>query len=546
MNDEYRPISLRDFYHLGSVDAWKDYELKEAFVHTPQYEELMQRDRCFVAGRRGAGKSAHAMMLADKWDIHVICSDPDSQFERYQDIVDSLVERQRGGSTVNIQRCMQSLWAHTLRVLIFQTLVAHKSRLTQPDLAAPYEAYLSERQVEASTLGQTLLQAFRPASERAAASTSETFGLTLAAELGELEADRPARRLMDGLSAALGGRRMLVLVDSLEKYAVYRREMQEGLSGIARAIVGIKAGKATSGIDIRFFMPAEIFEYISPEMPGKMLGETVFLRWKFHHLLAVLTIRYLDMLRRNSLEPTEKLARLHTIVHECLEGEQAMRTLRESFWYENGYLPSHITNHYGRQEDSFAYLLRHTQRRPRELIFVLNKIIDQANSRKELPRLSQEAVRLGLHHPETLQFLVRDSLSPFFSPDLDMVDVARQIFHGHPRLFSGRDLLRWTKRLRDLGHLKDSDEEFVIQLLLRSGVIGLVEERRGSHYTVARFEYLMQDHLQLILEHKHQYCVHPSVGDFFAMETPKDTPVIYPMPESDGWLEGDLGIVDES
>src|SRR5262245_23254118 len=229
-------MTLKAFYHLGFVDAEKDpLELRESFIHTPQYEDLLQRDRCFVAGRRGSGKSAHAMMLADKWDIYVLCSDPESKFERYQDIVESLVERQRAGSMVNIQRCMQSLWSHTLRVLIFQTLVNHKTKLHRPELATAYEKYLSERAITSATLGQVLMAAFKPASDRAEQATG-TYGLMLAAELGELEADRTARALMDELQLVLAPHRMLVLVDSLEKYAIYRAEMQEALSGIARAI----------------------------------------------------------------------------------------------------------------------------------------------------------------------------------------------------------------------------------------------------------------------------------------------------------------------
>jgi|SoiMethySBSTD1v2_1073268.scaffolds.fasta_scaffold35230_3 hypothetical protein len=527
-------------HHVGFVDATREgHELRESFLYTPQYDDLRQRDRCFVAGRRGSGKSAHAMMLADKWPISTLCTDPESQFERYQDIVESLIDRQRHG-TVNIQRCMQSLWAHTLRVLIFQTLAANADKLQSPEMAAPFRRYLEEHAIESATLGQILLRAFNPASERASRS-SDQFGLMLAADLGELEADRDARSLLDRLPAILGSQRMLILVDSLERYAIFRTEMQEALGGIARAIVGIKANKAASAVDIRFFMPAEIFDYISPEMPGKVLGETVFLRWRFHHLLAMLTIRYLEMLRRTNLEPEAKVTSLHAQVHDALNSDSAMRDLRKEFWYANAYLPSHITNHLGSREDTFAYILRHTQRRPRELIFVLNQIIDESLHRHELPQISPEAVRIGVHAPGTLQFLVRDSLSPFAGPDRDMVELARIIFHEHQRLFSARELLRWAKRLRDLGKLENTNEEAIIQALLRSGVVGEVE-RHTEHYTIARFEYLMQDHLQLIVEHAQQYCVHPTLADFFRMETPKNTKAIYPLPEADEWLESDLGI----
>jgi len=49
---------------IGGLDAWGDDKsnIGHVFVPIAQYHELAERDRCFLAGRRGSGKSAIAIM----------------------------------------------------------------------------------------------------------------------------------------------------------------------------------------------------------------------------------------------------------------------------------------------------------------------------------------------------------------------------------------------------------------------------------------------------------------------------------------------------
>jgi hypothetical protein len=322
--------------------------------------------------------------------------------------------------------------------------------------------------------------------------------------------------------------------------------MKQGLRGIITAILGLLSDRNFTAAGLRFFIPAEIFDDVSIDMPAKVIGSTVFLRWRTGDLLTMLTKRFLEMLQRNELIDPAKSHSLTELVEAAasrtVHGGDG-RALREKFWYEHKFLPRRVLNNHGFEEDCFAYIFRHTQRRPRELIFVLNQIIESA--RNELPTISAASVREGIHQPVTLQLLLNDQLSPYQGYVNAIVDRARSAFYQHPRIFSGVQLRQFAKAFYELGPVPDIDVDRFVEFLLRSGVIGLVKNPEGysktkGRYCTGRFEYIMQGHLPLNPELL--YCVHPAMGDHFKMEVDAELGAIYPEPEGDTWLEESLGL----
>jgi hypothetical protein len=196
------------------------------------------------------------------------------------------------------------------------------------------------------------------------------------------------------------------------------------------------------------------------------------------------------------------------------------------------------------EEDTLAFLLRHTQRRPRQLIILFNSVIAEAIRRDELPCISRGSVVAGVHRPNTLSLLLEDTLSPFASQVDALVVRARAAFAQRSRVMTGRTLKQFAKAISDLPGLVCLSNDDALSFLLRAGVIGWVsnlpEAGKHTRYCIAQFEYLMRDRIPL--RNDGYYFVHPILGDSFEMLRSEEFGVVYPKPLDDSELEQDLGI----
>src|SRR5436305_1191724 len=77
-------------YQIGGLDAWSDdrENIARAFVPVVQYHELAERHRCFLCGRRGAGKSAIAIMSEAMrgWSWHKVIQGEHAEYGAYIDM----------------------------------------------------------------------------------------------------------------------------------------------------------------------------------------------------------------------------------------------------------------------------------------------------------------------------------------------------------------------------------------------------------------------------------------------------------------------------
>lgn len=548
-----KPIRAGDVgeYLLGDLDAWKDPALKGAFLPVRQYGALEHRNTCFLCGRRGSGKSAIAIMSRDfdSWDVVEVIEGERQQYGAYIDLTYSLRKRV---PDADVKRFSEILWRYALRLLIAKTMVenASKLELSDEDALTGVKELLEAKGYLNVELGTILHQVFDEAMRAIAPGDSD-----LVAAMSQLQSNSniPAlRTFLDKLPQLLPSKRILIILDTLESYRTHELEIRDAFKGILSAVNGAMAEDRLHQVGLRLFIPAEIFEDVSREIPAKADSNTMFLRWQSGDLFAMLARRYLNMLKRTSSIGDSEASALGKIVangyaasYDDQDVAQHGRRVRDEFWYGEGFLPEKLVNVRGEEEDCFAYILRHTQRRPRELIWILNQIIRKAitSDARTFPRLSAEAVVNGIHDHGTLITMLRDTLSPFDGYVDEIVDRARTVFYEKPRVMSGSELGNFAEALYDVGPVPDLMPEDFIRYLLRAGLIGLIPDFAGSKdgpYTVGLFEYLMQDHIAF--NKTLHYYVHPMLGDAFGMSRSIEFPPVYPLPEEDTWLEEHLGV----
>ena len=414
---------------LGETTATESRPRSFMFSNSPS---LLSAIGAFWPGAAGLASSAIAIMSeeAKNWDYCEVLEGEAAQYGAYLDLVDELVARQTAGLQVDIKRSCELLWRHVLRVAILQAIAA---KVTPPpdeqDSMNAIVMFLRANHYWQRSIGELLHQIFQEAI--AVLAPNATGAMDFYAALLRRGTSPGFTEAAAAVPRVLRNKSLLLVIDTMESYRIHSQSMRQGLRGIIVAILGLLSDRNFDRAGLRFFLPAEIFDDVSVDMPGKIIGSTVFLRWRTGDLLTMLTKRYLEMLRRTDLIAGRQSDDLTQLVDQAtdrtMHGGDG-RTLREQFWYVNEFLPKRVLNRFGFKEDCFAYIFRHTQRRPRELIYVFNQIIDRAQRAGELPTISEESVCSGLHDPTTLQLLLNEQLSPYQGYVSSIIDRARSVF----------------------------------------------------------------------------------------------------------------------
>jgi hypothetical protein len=533
-------------YSLGREDAWGDDLLPEVFLPIEQFSEIYTGGKTFLWGRRGSGKSAIARILERQpsWKYAEAVQGERQVYGAYMNAVRSLKVAQDKGVDVDIKEAVRRLWDWILPVKAMQTIVQKTQERSEPidNEVREMHRYLSTLpglHVN-SRIGDLLSVTFQHA--RKLLLTGEMYEYLL-----NLTGSKEFFSALKALESKSKSNRVLIVLDTLESYKVFAPYMIEGFQGVVDAIVAFVNDPAMKNVTIKFFMPAEIFDMATIDLPGKTGGSsTAFMRWRVPDLISMVSKRFLNVLERTKQK--HKLS--DKLIHELSEAvelaykKQDGRRLRDVFWYNTKFLPQEITNNMGRREDCFAYMYRHTFRRPRDLITgQMQRIVHLSVKARDFPYISEESVRQGLHDTSVLRQIVGDAVSPFEgNVPVQLLNLARSAFAKSQWIMTGRDLSRFAKALYNLYPRKfqDIDPEHVIHLLLRCGVIGRVVERRppGNKrevYCKGMFEYMMRDVLTYSFEL--DYCFHPAFGDLLGLVPPKDHGAIYTYPEEDLWLE---------
>jgi hypothetical protein len=532
---------------LGGPDAWEEIEgdnLAVNFLPVRQFHEISDGQKSFLSGRRGSGKSAIGRMLARESDRAYSrpIEGEKGEYGEYMNIVNQLTQDRDAGHPVNIKESIRRLWAWALPVVAMQTIVTlvRDSGQSDDEEVRPMREYLGSlpHGLNAdSSIGHLLSHTFRHAREHLAEGGFQTALLDLVNSRGHVEAVRSLQK-----KTGRDRRESVLLVfDTLESYRMFQPYMIEGLQGVLEAITAFLADPQMSGVSIKFFIPSEIYDRVIAGFPGKVQSRTVFLRWRTADLMTMLARRFLAVLQRIEGVPELELERLKRLVDVAYKGNDG-RHLRTEFWYDTGFLPRKIKNRLGKEEDTFAYILRHTMRRPRDLITAeMQSIINAAASVGELPKISPASVVSGVHDPISLLQILKESLAPYEDDfPTELVAAAQGIFFNRPLIMKGRELKKFAKELYGLHAPENIDPEAFVTALLRCGVVGLLDEDAEAEpsalYFKAHFEHLMQGNLPLSDHLK--YCVHPVMADAFNMRRFDLERAVYPMPsDGDLWLE---------
>lgn len=308
----------------------------------------------------------------------------------------------------------------------------------------------------------------------------------------------------------------VVILDSVEQYPLSDHQFDAVLKGLLRC-AGAYGGRHR---DIRIGIPAELYFDLRSKSASisKDFDKAMVLHWSPMELLRIIAWRYLVFL---SAYDRERLAQFSNI--DLADRANVHQVLAD-------FLPEEIQNRSGKREFSIAYVLRHTQLLPRQMIKIFNEAF--STSRPNAPRASHEVTNSLITSVRILESQFCEEICNAFNMKYPYAEaLCKTCLPSLPRFFSESYLEKvyrekGKKVLQHYSHVGEVGFGHFRETLFEIGAIGRVKDKSGI-YADAEFEYALPG--RLYASDLDELCMHPTFSGTYETNTNRSSEhFVYP------------------
>ncbi len=480
---------------FGAPAAERDITqgLAEYFVESDAYGRLTARQKTIVIGNRGTGKSALFKVLADrsrKTGAIVLELSPENY--SYEMLCNALRAEKEGSWAKH--GAFASAWKYLIYILVMKQITELGARV-KTGAAAKIYSYLRDNHsgVADSPIAVLIsylkrMEGIKIAGYEAAMKTREL------ARLYKLEELEP---LLSSLTELTARRKVLVLVDELDKGWDNSEDSKAFVSGLFQACVSIneKDPNLTVYVSLRQELYDSIPALYDDAQKYRDIIETI--RWDETTILAVVANR----IRYSLPELSDKS-----------DAEAWASVFAETLQY--------------RKNRSFNYMIDRTLYRPREIIQFCTDALEEAKPQKTVPIDYGVISRAELSYSDARQ---KDIAGEYRFQYRGLQSIF-ELFRGHTYLMERDELAEFCLAIsigekkidKEAGWALDQDPDYLIQVLWRVGFLrayavgGLKAMRRSGSSYVGPHQVST-----LNLQGISRFQVHPMFRASLAMKEPK-------------------------
>jgi hypothetical protein len=381
-----------DEWILEGDQNWKPLD---TFLHIDSYQAFKLPGSLFLFGRRGTGKTAMIKMLAYEANSgkipcylfsHII--DEEAAYHK----LSILVQWSMLGNIPNsdLIYLLSEMWTWILNVGAISELIEPDRFDLESDEKACVSNFLMQQKLVGNGSGID-----ENAIYRVTTTFTEQFEFihynlnALAAAVLKANEKLFTQEFKDAKAVLIKvlkrkNSNCVVMVDSINYFRPKDNIQIAIFSGLIKATLYFYENKNRDRIIAKIALPSELYPYLEPENREHVEGKNLLILWKYQDLVNFLAKRLWFYTNRDADKESFKK-------FEKFEYSQ-------SFIYE--LLPSLVESSKGMQFDTLAYVIRHTQKKPRQLIMLFNTILTLAELFNEDVRkktLTPETIRKGIH-----------------------------------------------------------------------------------------------------------------------------------------------------
>jgi hypothetical protein len=332
--------------------------------------------------------------------------------------------------------------------------------------------------------------------------------LAKASDVGALSATDPEDDLEDALINRIGvaeatraledfceteRQKVIILIDSVEQFPIDDFRMDAAAAGLLHLISQLRL--AYSPIHICYCIPSELYHHYAAAIsanPEKDFESKLMLQWSASELLKMSALRldrYLSSLKHPVLRADNGLP-------DNPDRDDVYR-----FW--RLLMPKQVVNNLGKKEDSFAYVLRHTQLLPRHVIGIFNQIIRHSLLRDDDQfQITEDDIVKG----------VRSAANSICA---GVISSYRQIHPSGgelcecmlPHMSNSLTMSDFRRFYRNYGRGIVADYYEALQMFKELGIFGIVVDETKVYYK-GEFEYTQPGSMSI--SEDDTFCIHPA------------------------------------
>lgn len=336
------------------------------FDETPFNEPALDEECYLIIGRRGSGKSALAHYFSFQTRYPNASCVRIEEPELYREIIHRIEKADASLPPEVLVPWLTSLWSYAIWQLLFEHFgvdAAAKASPVKSDSSAVsgVEATPDKLLLKIiNSLGSTKTKT-ESVLKRAKSRLEEAHFLKLKKAVLERSHELP----------------VIIAIDTLEKYDVANQALMNTLSALVHCVSQMCDECAGHGIHVKVFLPGEVFPYLEDRYllnPTKVVRNPEFLLWRPKDLLRLICWRFVTLLgrRRDGLSAPERRALDQMTALDWKDSRKVYKEVWVRFFGET------VQNSRGAEEETWSYVLRHTQMRPRQLITICNSIAEMA------------------------------------------------------------------------------------------------------------------------------------------------------------------------
>jgi hypothetical protein len=338
----------------------------------------------------------------------------------------------------------------------------------------------------------------------------------LADELEDFISNQKFQRAKKAVLEAVKGNKVIIALDTMENYAVRDESMMRSMGALVQCASRFSRDYAPYGIYLKVFIMAEIFPYLREEVslnPLKFIHDEIYLQWRPKDLMRLISWRYDRYLKKKGL--IQATGRVNWDNHR-----DVLKHKWEPYW------GSKLQTKQGLIEETFPFVLRHTQLRPRQLIVLGNSVARHAQEGETFPKFGPESITEGIQRAE--KRLAEEVMNSYSSVYPGAARIAEAL-SGLPLIFKGNELDKRAPQTASQWPAGEYSSYAFRQFVSELGIVGRVRnvsEKTGI--VEADFEYAGESRISLTVND--QCVIHPMFYQKLNIRMTKNL-CVYPFPD---------------
>lgn len=526
-------------YYLGEQDADKEWNddsrvAKKFFLQTATYQSFIQPSSLILLGRTGTGKTAILRCLEQEIEQGEISEYKQSIRLSFQDILKCIPEFDAITTSPKLYVDLVDSLEMIINLRIMKKV--YDKLPLKSDLKLRLSAFLESRNIKTSKREKVIRKIQRTIEDAAKMSeTTEKFskGLTVFGSIIKTICTDEYEDLIEDVYDYLKKAPMLVLIDTMDRY-----DMSDArLVTVVKALVSVSFKYFNNNNEthtaIKLTLPSEIYTKIVHSLPGKQQGNTTVIQWAYKDLLSLIALR-IKWWRERESEESELFKFIDSYsVDSLMENTSKAKEVLHHI------LPDTCTTSLNFKLDTLAYIIRHTLKKPRELMAIFNAIIHKIihEGKVDYFLVNEQRIKDVVHSKQ--EELILSALSMYETSYEKIGVYIEELLSNRQMRFPeipANDIKELNAKLKASSLQYDAKD--VIRVLVESGLLGKINKQgtiaannsmlcNADPITVltAVFEYQIKGTLNFAKND--EYVIHPMCYEHFTCYVDDHT-LVYP------------------